>query len=222
VLGGATSPSSCSRLSAGELHIAYDLYERVVELCGWPRSQTCSMSPRAMGSTPQPRLLVVALLVAGLMVAFAPTAQANIETHDPDEGLPLDIDRVASEVKSRWRSPSPKVIFRVRFNGVADWDRRPLAQILLDTRRGPRVDLMIEISFSRIRGEECFLSDVEGRRLEELDYRDSTDSMGCKVKRSSLQSDGSAIRWRVVSLLRRDVEAGTWDEVPDVGFLPHA
>ena len=26
-------------LEAGELHITNDLYERIVELCGWPRSE---------------------------------------------------------------------------------------------------------------------------------------------------------------------------------------
>jgi hypothetical protein len=29
--------AECRALEIGELHITNDLYERIVELCGWPR-----------------------------------------------------------------------------------------------------------------------------------------------------------------------------------------
>ena len=38
-------------LEAGELHIDYDLYERIVDLCGWPKDRVTSMQGLGRAST---------------------------------------------------------------------------------------------------------------------------------------------------------------------------
>jgi hypothetical protein len=166
------------------------------------------------------RFLLVSLLIGLVVASAAPMAGADVRLNDPDEGLPLDLQRVAVERHSRWRSPAPKLVFRINFR-AHDWDLKPLVQIHLDTRRGPRPDLMIKILGNGLTTTDCFLSDVEGHRLEELMARTSTDSVGCKVKRSSLQSDGTPIRWRVVAMNRRHFVLGTEDRAPDDGCVPH-
>ena len=184
---------------------------------------TSSGPGRAVGDPPHTRRmqrrmkgLAIVLLSAGLLLAVSPAAWADYSATDPDDSDTIDLATVSAN-----RLTGARIRFRADFYETIRWGLYPVTTFHVDSRSGAGPDRYVEIRKSP--GEvSCLVLGRRFRTIARLAAVVGGDHVACRIRRSWLDSDGSAIRWRVTAIYLDEVPGPSADETPSNGWFPHA
>jgi hypothetical protein len=148
-----------------------------------------------------------------LLVLAHPVLAWTVSHRDPDDfEIAPDVHKATKRVfvvaQGRWR-------FQITVAGELGPDYR--LRVLLDTRGGPRADVVMVTTVRNLDLVACNVHALEGRRIEaNCDADPYRGWWG--VARNDLDRD-KVIRWRVVAFGGRGLTEVT-DRAPDTGWYP--